>query len=109
MRQEFAGRRIEQWSPRAFATTGGADPASLHKHVDCALRNLDTADRLDFGAADRLVIGDDRQRFGCCTGESARFLAGSAKQMREIWRSLKMPAAAALDKFDAPAAVMVCE
>jgi hypothetical protein len=29
--------------------------------------------------------------------------------MREIWRSLKMPAAAALDKFDAPAAVMVCE
>jgi hypothetical protein len=62
--QELRRGRIKQGPARRFPAAGGPDPACLHQHVERAPRDLDAADRLDLGAADRLVIGDDRQRLG---------------------------------------------
>ena len=85
---------------------GRPDPARLHQHVERALRDLDAADRLDLGAADRLVIGDDRQRLGRRARQPPRLLARPAEQMREIGRGLEMPAPAALDQLDPAAGIM---
>ena len=103
MGQELVRRRIEQRPARPFAPAGGADPARVHQHVERALGNLHAADRLDLGAADRLVIGDDRQRLGRRARQPARLLARAAQQMREVGRGLEMPAPAALDQLDAAA------
>ena len=71
---------------RHLAPAGGADPARLHQHVERALGDLHAADRLDLGAADRLVIGDDRQRLdrrrgSACAAPRARG-AGYARDRR---------------------------
>ena len=89
--------------PAPSRRPGGAHPARLHQHVERALGDLDAADRLDLGAADRLVIGDDRQRLGRRARQPARLLAGPAQQMGKVGRGLEMPAPAALDQLDAAA------
>ena len=73
------------------------------------MRNLNAADRLDLGPADRLMIGDDRQRFGRRARQAARILAGPAEDMRQVGRGLEMPAPAALDQFDAMSGVALGE
>src|SRR6185295_7313702 len=89
--QELLRRRIEQRPPRALAPAGGTNPARVHQHVERALGYLDPADCLNLGAADRLVIGDNRQRFGRRPRQPARLLAGAAQQMSEIGSGLEMP------------------
>jgi hypothetical protein len=99
MGQELRRGRIEQRPPGPRAP-GRPHPARLHQHVERALRDLDAADRLDLGAADRLVIGDDRQRLGRRARQPPRLLAGAAQDMGEVGRGLEMPAPAALDQLD---------
>ena len=47
--------------PGLGAPALGAHPARFHQHVDRALSERHAADLLDFGARDRLVIGDHRE------------------------------------------------
>ena len=61
MGQELHRRCIKQRPTGALPAPGRPNPTRIHQHVERALGNLDTADRLDLGAAGRLVIGDDRQ------------------------------------------------
>src|SRR3546814_10892754 len=64
------------------------------------LGGLDPADRLDFGTADGLVIGDDRQHLGGGARQFARIVALAAQKMRKVGWRLEMPMPAALDEFD---------
>src|SRR3546814_20075538 len=66
------------------------------------LGGLDPADRLDFGTADGLVIGDDRQHLVGGARQFARIVALAAQKMRKVGGRLEMPMPAALDEF-APA------
>ena len=104
--QELLRGRVEQRPARALPAPGRPNPARIHQHVERALGDLHAADRLDLGAADRLMIGDDRQRLGRRARQAPRLLARSAKQMREVGRGLEMPAPAALDELDPAALVM---
>jgi hypothetical protein len=72
MLEKAHGRRISERPPGHFAPPRGPHPARLHQHVQRALGDLHPADRLDLGAADRLVIGDDRQRLGRAEIEAIR-------------------------------------
>ncbi len=101
MGQEFAGRAIDDRPTRHIAAARRPDPARLHQHVERPLGGLHTADRFDFGAADRLVVGNDRQHLEPRTAQLARLIACPAQQVREIGRRLEMPAPAALDQLDA--------
>src|SRR4051812_32492974 len=103
MGQELLRGRIEQRAPWPFPPSRRSDPPRVHQYVECALGDLDPADRLDFGAADWLVISDDRQGLGCSARQPPRLLARAAQQMCKIRRSLEMPTAAALHQLDAPA------
>src|SRR5947209_9621986 len=60
--QELLRGRIEQRPAGPLAPPSGTYPAGVHQHVERALGDLHTADRFNFGAADRLMIRDDRQR-----------------------------------------------
>src|SRR3546814_8532659 len=100
MLQERVGRLVNQRPPRNFAASGGAHPFGLHQHVERALGGLNPADRLDFGAADGLVIGDDRQHLGGGTRQFARVVAFAAQKMRKVARRMAMPMPAAPDKLD---------
>ena len=106
MGEEFLRRRIKQRAPRPFAPPRRAHPAGIHQHVERAPGYLDSANGLDLGAADGLVIGNDRQGLGRRARQPPRLLARSAKQMRKVGSCLEVPAAAALDELDAAAFVM---
>src|SRR3546814_12784377 len=98
--------RISDWSSDVCSSDlGGAHPFGLHQHVERALGGLNPADRLDFGAADGLVIGDDRQHLGGGTRQFARVVAFAAQRMRKVGRRLAMPMPAAHDEFDLAARV----
>ena len=75
MRQKIGGGGIDHWPPRHFAPPGNPHPASLHQHVERTLGSLHPADRFDFSAAHRLVIGDNRQHLGRRAAEAANLFA----------------------------------
>src|SRR5688572_17005080 len=109
MSEESAGGGVGERPARRLAAAGRADPARLHQHVQCPLRDLDAAYRLDLGPADRLVIGDDRQRLDRGAREAAGLVPLAAKDVGEVGRGLEMPALAALDQFDPPARIMAAQ
>src|SRR5207248_1096856 len=104
--EELLRRRIEQGPAGPLTPAGGARPTRIHQHVERSFGDLHATDRLDFGAADGLVIGDDRQRFRGRARQPPRLLARAAKQVCEIGRRLEVPAPAALDQLDPPAFIM---
>ncbi len=87
MRQELLRRRIEQGPSRRLAAASGAYPARFHQYVERALGNLDSADRLDLGPADRFVIGDDCQSLQRGAAEMRRRFEAkeSFDQFRQLW------------------------
>src|SRR5204862_2909390 len=106
MGKAFLSRRVGERPPRNLAPARGADPAGLHQHVARAFRYLHAANGLVLGAADRLVIGDDRQSLDRGAAETAALLALTPKDMGEIGGGLEMPASAALDQLDAAPGIM---
>src|SRR5512139_3078245 len=100
MRQEVLCGRVEERAARSFPTSRRPDPARFHQHVERTLADLDAADRLDFGPADWLMIGDDGQCLGRGPGQAPGIFTGSAKDVRKVGRRLKVPATAPLDQFD---------
>ena len=62
MGKEAWRRCVSERPPRNFAAARRADPPGLHQHIERAFRNLDATNCLDLGTADRLVIGNDRER-----------------------------------------------
>src|SRR3546814_2516035 len=82
MAQEFRRRRVGQRASGNLAPSRGANPARLHQHVERAFRYLDAANRFDFGARHRPVIGGDRQRLAARAGGLARFLAAAPLPVR---------------------------
>ena len=99
--EEVGRGGVKQWPPRPLAASRGAHPARFHQHVERALGGLDTADRLDLGAADGLVIGDDREGLGRGARQAAWFFARAAQDVGEVGRGLEMPSPPALDEVDA--------
>src|SRR3546814_18083117 len=63
--------------------------------------------RLDLGATDRLMIGDDRQRLDGGAGEPARLVPLAPEAMGHVRRRLEMPAFAPLDEVHPPPRLMV--
>ena len=106
MGEEGGGGGVDERPPRRLAPAGRPHPARLHQHVERALRDLDSADRLDLGAADRLVIGDDRQRLDRGARQPPGLVALAPEDEGEVGRGLEMPAPAALDQLD-PAPVIM--
>src|SRR3546814_4373357 len=92
MGEEAGRRRIDERPSGRLAPPRRPHPARLHQHVQRALRDLDAPYRLDLGAADRLVIGDDRQRLDGGAAEPARLITFAAEDVGEIRRGLEMPA-----------------
>src|SRR3954469_19219343 len=56
-----SGRAVEDRAARFFGAAGDLDQVLFHQAAD-RLAARDPADRLDVGAEDRLLVGDDRQR-----------------------------------------------
>src|SRR5204862_7047596 len=102
MGKEFLSRRVGERPPRNLAPARGADPAGLHQHVERAFRYLHAANGLDLGAADRLVIGDDRQSLDRGAAETAALLALTPRGMGAIGGRLEMPVIAKLRQRYAP-------
>src|SRR4051794_6467173 len=107
--QELGCRPIEQRPTGALPAPGRPNPTRIHQHVERALRDLDAADCFDFGAAHRLVIGNDRERLRRRARQAPGLLARSPQKVREVWRGLEMPAPAALHELDAAPFVMLGE
>jgi hypothetical protein len=80
-----------------------------HQHVECALGNRDAADRLDLGARDGLVIGDDRKRLDRGARELLRLLRFARHQVAEIVRGAERPLAGDADEIHAAACVCVLQ
>src|SRR3546814_3883093 len=87
MAQEFRRRRVGQRASGNLAPSRGANPARLHQHVERAFRYLDAANRFDFGARHRLVIGDDRQRLDAGAGELARRSEEHTSELQSLMRN----------------------
>src|SRR4051812_4554736 len=100
MGEKFRGRRPNQRPPRSLAPSGRTYPAGLDQPVEREAGQRNTADRLDLGARDRLVIGDDRQRLDRSAGQSARDNALALQFRREIRRGAEGPAAGDAHEVD---------
>src|SRR3546814_3891940 len=74
MRQELSCRCKKQGASGNLAAPSRTNPARLHQNVKRSSCYLHAAYGLYLSAADRLVIGDDSQRFHGCTRKLARFL-----------------------------------
>ena len=59
------------------------------------------ANFLDFGAGDRLVVGDDGQRFHRHARQAARDLDDSPQFGREVGSGAELPAGSDAGEFDA--------
>ena len=107
MREKFRGRRPDQRPPRRLAPAGRAHPARLDQPVEREAGQRNAADRLDLGARDRLVIGDDRQRLDRGAGQSARDNALALQFRREVGRGAEGPAAGDAHEVDAAPVIRV--
>src|SRR3546814_5067668 len=67
MRQELSCRCKKQGASGNLAAPSRTNPARLHQNVKRSSCYLHAAYGLYLSAADRLVIGDDSQRFHGCT------------------------------------------
>ena len=96
-RRRAPGHRPSGRTPPALRP----DPARLEEDVEGALAQADTADLLDLGPGDRLVIGDD----GKGLDRRARQLAGHRcvhpELRREIGRRVERPVPSGPDQVDA--------
>src|SRR3712207_6749219 len=109
MGEETGCRRIGERTSGHFPPPRRTHPARLHQHVQRALGDLDTPYRLDFGAADGFVIGDDGKRLDCRPAEPPCLVPLAPEDVRKIGRGLEMPALAALDELDAAPRIMVLQ
>ena len=109
MGEEGGGGGIGEGAAGHLAAAGGADPASLHQHVQRAPGDLHAPDRLDLGAADRLVIGDDGERLDRRARQPPRLVALPAQDVGEVGGGLEMPAPAALDEVDTATGIVLDE
>src|SRR3546814_11455277 len=91
MRQELGCRCKKQGASGNLAAPSRTNPARLHQNVKRSPCYLHAAYGLYLSAADRLVIGDDSQRFHGGTRKLARFLPLLTEHVGSIGRSLKMP------------------
>src|SRR3546814_8459070 len=81
MRQELSCRCKKQGASGNLAAPSRTNPARLHQNVKRSSCYLHAAYGLYLSAADRLVIGDDSQRFHGCT----RKLRCSSRPFRQMW------------------------
>src|SRR3546814_17951229 len=91
MRQELSCRCKKQGASGNLAAPSRTNPARLHQNVTRSSCYLHAAYGLYLSAADRLVIGDDSQRFPGCTRKLARFLTPLTETVGYTWRRLQMP------------------
>src|SRR3546814_9627633 len=84
MRQELSCRCKKQGASGNLAAPSRTNPARLHQNVKRSSCYLHAAYGLYLSAADRLVIGDDSQRFHGCTRKLARFLPRSEEHTSEL-------------------------
>src|SRR3954466_14226032 len=66
--EKSAGGAVEDGAAGLFGAAGDLDQVVFHQAAD-RLAARDAADRLDVGAEDRLLVGDDRQRLEGRFGE----------------------------------------
>src|SRR3546814_13902771 len=85
MLQKGCGGGVDEWPPRHLAPARRPDPARLHQHVERSPGDLHAPDRLDLGATDRLLIGDDRQRLDGGAGEPARLVRSEERRVGKEW------------------------
>src|SRR3546814_21169080 len=102
MLQKGCGGGVDEWPPRHLAPARRPDPARLHQHVERSPGDLHAPDRLDLGATDRLMIGDDRQRLDGGAGEPARLVPLAPEDMGHVRRRPDTPALATSDASPPP-------
>ena len=71
MIEKVVRRAVGDRTTRRAAASAHAHPAGFKQYVERALGGGDTADFLDLGAGDRLVVSDDRHHFEAGTRELA--------------------------------------